>query len=95
MQNHVVLVRSKQFGLVKNDLVDSKSIVLTIRITRPYLVWERLEIKEKYFFQFQMAKKNPTSEKTGWFLLLGQFVPCLVKTKQIENATFLQYRLGD
>ena len=80
--------------MVKNDL-DGLSQLLEIRITRPYLVWESLEMKKKQLFLFQMAKKNPTSEKTGWFLLLGQFVPCLVKTKQIENATFLQYRLGD
>ena len=66
MQNHVAFVthiQSKQFGMFKNDLIGPL-------ITRPYLILESLAMK-KQFFLFQMAKKNPTSEKTGWFLLLG------------------------
>ena len=70
--------------MVKNDLDGSKSIVLTIRITRPYLVWESLEIKKKIILSVSDGEEKSHKRKDWMVSIAWAICPLLGenKTKQ-------------
>ena len=70
-----------------------KSIVWTIRITRPYLVWGSLEIKKIILSVSDGEEKS--HKRKDWMVSIAWAICPLLGENKTENAPFLQYRLGD